>query len=61
MEKQSMRKVRVFYMYFYRDGKRERSPEYRSLQAFTAACGKWCDAHPEDYQLCSRIVTEVAK
>ena len=54
-------KRRVYYMYFYRNHKRERSPEYPSLTAFCAACGKWCDAHPEDYQLCSRIVTEVAE
>ena len=54
-------KIKVYYMYFWRNGKRERSPEYMGLQAFTAACGKWCDAHPEDYQLCSRIATKVGK
>ena len=61
MEKLATTKRRAWYMYFYRDRKRERSPEYPSLTAFVEACGKWCDAHPEDYQLCSRIVTEVAK
>lgn len=62
MEKKEFIKKRVYYMYFYRTpGKRERSPEYPSLTAFCEACGKWCDSHPEDYQLCSRIVTEVAK
>lgn len=55
------KRIRVWYMYFYRNGKRERSPEYRSLTEFVAACGKWCDAHPDDYQLCSRIATEVEK
>lgn len=54
-------KRRVYYMYFYRNHKRERSPEYPSLTAFVEACGKWCDNHPEDYQLCSRIATEVAE
>lgn len=56
----TMKKRRVWYMYFWRDHKKERSPEYPSLTAFVEACGKWCDAHPEDYQLCSRVVTEVA-
>ena len=48
-------------MYFYRNGKRERSPEYTSRTAFVEACGKWCDAHPDDYQLCSRPVTIVGE
>ena len=62
MEKQKeYRKVKMYYMYFYRNCKRERSPEYRGLVAFTAACGEWCDAHPDDYQLCSRIATEVVE
>lgn len=59
MEKQKSIRKRVYYMYFYRNGKRERSPEYDSLTAFCAACGKWCDNHPDDYQLCSRTVTMV--
>lgn len=59
MEKKEVKRMRVWYMYFYRNGKRERSPEYPSLTAFVEACGKWCDNHPDDYQLCSRIVTTV--
>ena len=54
-------KRRVWYMYFWRNHKKERSPEYPSLTAFVEACGIWCDNHPDDYQLCSRTVTEVAK
>lgn len=61
MEKKSVIKKRVWYMYFYRNGKRERSPEYQSLTEFVEACGKWCDSHPEDFQLCSRIATTVAE
>lgn len=57
MEKNQVKRIRVWYMYFYRNGKRERSPEYKSLTEFVADCGKWCDNHPDDYQLCSRIAT----
>ena len=35
--------------------------ETESKTDLSALVGKWCDAHPEDYQLCSRIVTEVAE
>lgn len=59
MEKKEVKRMRVWYMYFYRNGKRERSPEYPGLTKFVEACGKWCDNHPDDYQLCSRIVTTV--
>lgn len=57
MEKKETKRIKVWYMYFYRNGKRERSPEYRSLVEFTKDCGAWCDSHPDDYQLCSRIAT----
>ena len=60
-QKQQVVKIRMWYMWFYRNGKRERSPEYRSLREFVEACGNWCDNHPDDYQLCSRIATEVGK
>ena len=50
---------KVYYMYFWRNHRRERSPEYPSLVEFTKACGVWCDNHPDDYTLQSRIVTEV--
>lgn len=59
MEVKKTKRMRVWYMYFWRNGKRERSPEYPSLTSFVEACGKWCDAHPDDYQLCNRTVTIV--
>lgn len=58
---QETKSRRVWYMYYWRDKKRMRSPEYNSLTEFVAACGKWCDAHPDDYQLLSRTVREVAE
>lgn len=57
MEQSKTKKERVWYMWYWLDGKRVRSREYPSLKTFTEKCGEWCDAHPEDYDLCSRIRT----
>lgn len=54
------KKERVWYMWYWFEGKKCRSKEYPSLKAFTEKCGDWCDEHPEDYTLCSRIRTVAA-
>lgn len=61
MEKKQTRKVRLFYMYFNRGKGQERSPEYRSFKEFYMACGAWCDAHPEDWYLCTRDAFETVE
>jgi hypothetical protein len=47
----------VFYMWYYYNGKRNRSAEYNSLKEWFEKCGEWCNAHPNDWQLCKREVT----
>lgn len=52
---------RVFYMYYFYKGKKERSAEYPTLKAFYDKCGAWCDAHPFDWVLCHRDIRDVAR
>lgn len=52
---------RVYYMYYYLNGRRNRSAEYPSFAAFYEKCGKWCDQHPFDWQLCHRDIRELAQ
>lgn len=58
MEGKKTVKKTVFYMYYFYNGKRERSKEFDSFSAFYAKCGKWCNEHPDDWQLCKRSVYE---
>lgn len=53
--KTAPKKERVWYMWYWTDGKRVRSREYPSLKAFVEKCGEWCDNNPDMYDLCSRI------
>lgn len=52
-----VKKERVWYMWYWFEGKRVRSREYSSLKEFAEKCGTWCDEHPADYELFSRIRT----
>ena len=56
MEKKEITTVRKFYMYFVRNGKQERSPEFDSFEEFYKKCGAWCNAHPFDWKLAYRDV-----
>lgn len=58
MEAKKVQKKVVFYMYYYYQGKRVRSAEYPSFADFYEKCGKWCNEHPNDWQLCKRTVYE---
>lgn len=56
MEKKEVKTTRVYYMYYWWNGKRERSKEYSSFAEFVKACGEWCDANPFSWELCHRDV-----
>lgn len=56
MDKSKVEKTTVFYMWYYYNGKRNRSAEYNSFKEFFEKCGEWCNAHPNDWQLCKRNV-----
>ena len=61
MEKKQTKTTRLFYMYYNRGNGLERSPEFKSFAEFYSACGKWCNAHPEDWRLCTRDVRETVE
>lgn len=54
MEQKNVKGVTYYYMWFWRQGRQERSPEFATMQEFTNACGKWCDAHPGQFRICTR-------
>lgn len=58
MEKKEIKTIRVFYMYYWWNGKRERSKEYATFNDFIAECGEWCSKNPFAWQLCHRDVKQ---